>query len=105
MNELKNCAECGGLFSSSGSSFCQSCTVKLRRDLTKIEVFLKHNPNSDLKDIATGTGVSEKTVQRFINEGTLMPNKSSIKYSKCIVCGAKIYEGKLCTSCRKKVSK
>lgn len=105
MNELKNCVECGELFLSSGSSFCQPCSIKLKTELVKIEKFLKHNPDSNLKDISAGTGISEKTIQRFINEGILIQNRPSIKLAKCIICGSKIYEGKLCAACRKKVAK
>lgn len=105
MGELLNCAECGTLFLSNGSTVCQACSIKIKGYIKKVDNFLRSNPGANISEISAGTDISEKTLRHFVNEGVLVMNNNAIKYSRCILCGAKILEGKICSACRKKMTK
>ena len=67
--EFKKCERCGSFFVTVGD-VCQNCTPKDRLDLQKFNDYLGNNTKTDCtaNNISINTGISLKTVNRFLNQ-------------------------------------
>ena len=66
--EFKRCERCGCFFSSDGN-VCYNCGAKERFEMSKFKTFIEENNLSDinsLNDLSVGTGISPKTLNRFL---------------------------------------
>ncbi|MGE4484070.1 MAG: hypothetical protein AB7C97_03025 [Oscillospiraceae bacterium] len=97
---IKSCKFCGKLFKSMGSDVCPVCSVKLDEDFIRIREYLYDDPeNVNINEIAEKTGVAEKTILYFVNEGRLSQKLDPSGSLKCAICGAQIRSGRLCQKC------
>jgi len=66
--EFKKCARCGGFFTSN-DNVCYNCSTKEKAEFSKFKTYIDEinidNINS-LNDLSIGTGISEKTLNRFL---------------------------------------
>ena len=67
--EFKKCERCGAFFTSN-DNVCCNCSTKEKADFLKFKNYIDEintdNINS-LNDISIDTGISEKTINRFLN--------------------------------------
>ena len=66
--EFKKCARCGCFFSSN-DNVCYNCLTKERFEMSKFKTYIQENDISDissLNELSIGTGISEKTLNRFL---------------------------------------
>ena len=81
--EFKKCARCGAFFASN-DNVCYNCSTKERADFSKFKTYIDEinidNINS-LNDLSIGTGISSKTLNRFLgNEDFLdIANQINLK--------------------------
>ena len=64
----------------------------------------KHGPQNAVT-IADATGVSVKTIQKFLYQGRIEIPDGSGSYIKCQMCGAEIRYGRFCPECSAKLSR
>jgi len=66
--EFKKCERCGTFFSSN-DNVCYNCSAKEKAEFSKFKTYIDEinidNINS-LNDLSIGTGISEKTLNRFL---------------------------------------
>ena len=67
--EFKKCDRCGSFFSSN-DNVCYNCSTKEKAEFSKFKTYIDEinidNINS-LNDLSVGTGISSKTINRFLN--------------------------------------
>jgi hypothetical protein len=66
--EFKKCDRCGAFFASN-DNVCCNCSTKERAEFSKFKTYIDEinidNINS-LNDLSIGTGISSKTINRFL---------------------------------------
>jgi len=66
--EFKKCERCGAFFASN-DNVCYNCSTKEKAEFSKFKTYIDEinidNINS-LNDLSIGTGISEKTLNRFL---------------------------------------
>lgn len=67
--EFKKCERCGAFFASN-DNVCYNCSTKEKADFSKFKTYIDEinidNINS-LNDLSIGTGISSKTINRFLD--------------------------------------
>ena len=90
---LKECPKCGTrMIYAYGEVYeCPKCGNKEFTEFGKIRDYLeKHGPQNAVT-IADATGVSVKTIHKFLYQGRIEIPDGSGSYIKCQMCGAEIF--------------
>lgn len=67
-----NCPICGKLFDKQGFyQVCPSCFAKTEADFDKVRNYLYDNPDKNILEVASDTGVSLAVIREFIRQGRL----------------------------------
>lgn len=67
--EFKRCDRCGCFFASN-DNVCYNCLTKERFEMSQFKSYLEENNINDitsLNDLSVGTGISTKTLNRFLS--------------------------------------
>lgn len=103
--ELRNCPECGSVFTYVRTNLCPACQKTDDEDFRKVRTFIIRNAGASIIKISEETDVSEKKIMRYIREGRIKIGSSSgSMIIECEVCGKKISSGRLCEACSEKLS-
>lgn len=69
--EFKKCNRCGCFFTSA-DDVCSCCATKDEQDLYRLNNFIDNSAiNPSIANLAAGTGISEKNINRFIKTNVL----------------------------------
>lgn len=105
--QMKNCPECGKVFTFIRTNMCPACQQKDEEEFRKVRAFLAKNPGANIISICEGTEVEEEKIIRYIREGRIY-NASALSQGKinveCELCGKLITTGRYCTPCIEKLS-
>ncbi len=107
MGNLANCPRCGNLFVKSLRPICQDCHNEVEEMFQKVYTFIRERKNrqATMAQVVEATGVPAEEITRFIKEGRLhLRHLPNMEYP-CESCGKGIREGRLCTSCQKRIEK
>ena len=66
--EFRKCDRCGCFFASN-DNVCHNCLIKERFEMSKFKTYIEENNISDinsLNELSIGTGLSGKTLNRFL---------------------------------------
>ena len=66
--EFKKCDRCGCFFASN-DNVCYNCLTKERFEMSKFKNYIEENninTINSLNELSVGTGISEKTLNRFL---------------------------------------
>lgn len=96
---VKNCPECGKLFMENPSGLCPACYKQEEIYEHKIGEYLREFGKSSVEEIHKATGVKEKVILRMLRSGRLFTEGQNLINYPCDMCGAPIYEGRLCSKC------
>lgn len=64
--EFKKCSRCGNFFVSDGN-ICPKCSPKDNLELCTFKNYIEQNGMSSIDVMSTGTGISAKNLNRFLN--------------------------------------
>lgn len=98
---LTNCARCKQLFQSAGGGvICPDCLEQDEKDFEVVNHALRENPNQAIPELAEATGVSERRILRFLEEGRILSDAVAHDV-KCGKCGQPAISAtlRLCESC------
>lgn len=103
--ELRNCPECGRVFTYIRTNLCPACQEKDEKDFRSVRAFLAKHPGSSIMDISKAIGISEEKIMRYIREGRIrFSSPAQATVLQCEVCGKIIQSGRLCPKCSEKLS-
>jgi flagellar operon protein (TIGR03826 family) len=98
-SRVRQCRQCGRIFTTLGSDTCPSCAEELDENFRKVKNYLYDHPDANVVEISKGTEVPEKTVLHFLKEGRLSVDES-VCALECERCGAPISAGRYCKACQ-----
>jgi len=99
MGQLINCKKCGRMFSSvGGQEFCSKCRTDDETEFKIVREYIYDNPDSTVKDVHEGTGVSEELILKFLRQGRLVLKDQGVGL-ECERCGKSITTGRFCDQC------
>ncbi len=76
---IKKCSRCGGFFSSE-ESVCQNCVPKDKAEISKLKNFFESTSNNNtINDISYYTGISEKNINRYLQNNELFKTQTTLK--------------------------
>lgn len=98
---LKNCYECGQLFTSVGSKLCPDCREAEEVLLRKVKDILIESPGLNILQLSQEAECDPEKIRFFITMGRLtLRSESEMNVEmKCEVCGKQITSGTKCSSC------
>lgn len=103
MSELRNCPQCGKIFSQVGfKRVCDKCARLEEKQLDTVSEFIRKKANREatMPEVAEATGVDVQHIYRWIQQGRLrMAGRENLGYP-CMRCGNIIKSGTLCDECR-----
>ncbi|HHW39806.1 MAG TPA: MerR family transcriptional regulator [Syntrophomonadaceae bacterium] len=97
--ELRNCPECGRLFTYVARNLCPACLEREEEFFKKVESFLKEHGGATVSEISEATGVPEDKIISFLRAGRLISSSSNLVL-ECERCGKPIRIGRFCDECR-----
>jgi hypothetical protein len=100
--ELLTCALCGRLFETYNSikKICPKCAEKEEEYYKEVKTLIREQPGLTFKDIIAETGVPERLMRRWLQDGRLEINTRESYGLKCERCRKEILQGKYCVDCR-----
>ena len=98
MGTLKNCSECGKLYTEVGQGMCRDCYEKEQEQEQVVYDYVRDHDKCGIKEIVDDTGVKERVVLRMLKNGRFIAQGLEITYP-CQSCGAPITTGTLCSKC------
>lgn len=105
MADIRNCARCGRLFSSTGNRICPACLAEDEKRFQKVAAYLKEHPLADVLEVSQGTGVEEHVILEFVRTGRLEAVGLGEKLQvQCERCGRPIRSGRYCAACQKELA-
>jgi len=103
MAELKNCRNCGRMFSSeNGQEFCSKCRLDVEDHFKIVREFIYDNPGSTVTEVEEGTGVPREEILEYLREEKLELKEESSDLN-CQRCGKSIKSGRMCNACSKEL--
>lgn len=104
--EMRNCPECGKVFSYLRTNLCPACQEKDEENFKIVRAYIIKNPSADLLSVSENTGISEAKIIRYLREGRITAGIPTADSSKlvCEVCGVPVANGRLCKACTEKLS-
>lgn len=80
--EFRKCDRCGCFFASN-DNVCHNCLTKERFEMSKFKTYIEENNISNinsLNELSIGTGLSEKTLNRFLTQDDFSDIASQITF-------------------------
>lgn len=102
---LDNCPQCGKVYVKNNYNICPTCLRGIEDQYRQCVEFLRRNRLCSMHELSEGTGVSIRTITRFIREGRITNREAPNVQMACEVCGGPLREGTICDTCRMKLNK
>ncbi len=98
---LRNCANCGKLFSAPTSSMklCLNCDREEHQQFEKVKEYIKEHPQATVIEITKETGVERKQIYEWVRSGRLDMLSIDDIGLYCEGCGEPINTGRFCLKC------
>jgi predicted amidophosphoribosyltransferase len=100
---LGNCTKCGVVFLRTNNSLCPKCVKKEEADFQKAVLWLRENPDQNIKNLSKATEIEEGEILRWIRQERLTMKGASSSV-KCHSCGNPIETGTLCSRCKLRIA-
>ncbi len=97
--ELRNCPDCGKVFTFISRNLCPACIEKEEASFNKVEEYLEENTGATISEISRATGVAEEKIIFFLRAGRLVPIGGK-HLLECESCGKPISSGRFCAGCQ-----
>ena len=103
---LANCDRCKGIFDRVSGPLCPACLEQDDEDFKLVNEALREGPHQTVDQLAEKTGVSEKTILRFIKDKRIASD-TDLGEVKCGKCGAPAISlsARLCERCAGEMAK
>lgn len=65
------CKRCGKMFEKDGKEYCKDCFEKNRTECRLVKEYIRKYPNAIVLDIIAETGVSFRSINSLVEEGSI----------------------------------
>jgi len=98
----QECARCHRLFEKVAFEVvCPTCFVIEEEEFKRIKEYLTLHPGASSNDVMRYTGVTLKTIKRYLREDRLEIVGDNKGFIRCEICGKPINSGYFCGGCYK----
>jgi flagellar operon protein (TIGR03826 family) len=105
MMELRNCPECGKIFTFIKTNLCPECKQIQEDQFETVKQYLLEHPKAHIQQISEDTGVSEKTISGYLRDGRIIASSENKNLGlTCELCGEPITGGRFCFACGQKLT-
>lgn len=101
---IKSCPVCHQVYLETGQGMCRKCYEEKEEKAKIVIRYVRDHPNANMEEIVEATEVDMSIVKMLIKEGRLEEVGMPYTYP-CARCGKKIFQGKLCNSCKESLHK
>lgn len=103
--EIRNCPQCGKVFTFIRTNMCPECQQKDEECFKKVRSYIAMHPGANMLTVSEETEVSEDKIMRYMREGRITSKNLEMKVDfHCEVCGDIITSGRICSACMQKLS-
>jgi flagellar operon protein (TIGR03826 family) len=103
--ELRNCPECGKIFTFIKTNLCPECKQKLEDQFEIVKQYLIENPQATMQQISEDTDIPEKTIAGYLRDGRIIASSANKNLGlTCELCGEPITTGRFCYACSQKLT-
>ena len=96
------CARCHRLFEKVAfEEVCPTCFAIEEEEFRRIKEYLLQHPGASSNEVMRHTGVSLKTIKRYLREDRLEIVGDNKGLIRCLICGKPINSGYYCDGCYK----
>lgn len=103
--ELVACVLCGRLFETYDKKICPLCAKKEEEFYQKVKKMIREKPGMTFSKIIEETGVPERLMRRWLQDGRLEVSNRENFGLRCERCNKEILQGKYCVDCRQFMQK
>ncbi len=98
---IRNCPQCGRLFSPTGRNICNRCLDKEEEEYMVVRKYVRDHPGASIFEASEETGIEEDKIMQFIRDGRILSRgfKGALR---CEGCGLPLDSGRFCAACIKK---
>jgi len=103
---IMQCQFCKKPFQSIGRRICPDCLEQVDRGFVTVRDYLYDHKHADIDTVCEDTGVSKHIILHLLKEGrlTLGDESDGAGVLFCEMCKKPISSGRLCSSCKDKVT-
>ena len=101
---LKNCSQCGGLFTYVGRNICNKCLETEEEGYKIVRKYVRDHPGASIFEVSEETDIEEEKILQFIRDGRLK-SEGFKGVLACESCGKSISNGRFCSDCTTKRDK
>ncbi len=99
--DLKNCSQCGSLFTYAGRNICNKCLEKEEAEYKIVRRYVRDHPGASIFEVSEETDIEEEKILQFIRDGRLK-SQGFKGVLECESCGQSISNGRFCMDCMAK---
>lgn len=104
--ELRNCPECGKVFTYIRKNLCAACLERDEQTFKEVKKYLITHPGIDIVSLSEATGVEESKILKYLKEGRIEAKGAGAGLLlECEGCGKIIVSGRFCSSCAQNLAK
>lgn len=97
--DVRNCQECGKIYSYDGFNTCQQCRRSEEKDFKIVKDYIWENPGAGISEVSEETEIPTKKIIEFLRQGRLEIKDQSNMVLPCEKCGESIKTGRFCEKC------
>lgn len=97
--DVRNCVECGKIYSYDGFNTCQQCRRNEEKEFQIVKDYIWENPGAGISEVSEETEVPTKKIIEFLRQGRLEIKDQSNMVLPCEKCGESIKTGRFCKKC------
>lgn len=102
---IRNCPECGKIFTYIRTNLCPTCQQKDEEQYKLVRNYISRNPGTDIRSVSEATGIEEEKIIRYLREGRIINASTEVSAKiECEVCGKLISQGRYCDTCAEKLT-
>ncbi|MFI3231561.1 MAG: MerR family transcriptional regulator [bacterium] len=103
---IKNCRECGKIFSGAPlTKICPDCVKVDEENFKKVRAYVNTHKGADMNVVAEETQVPKESIMGYLRSGKLQASKGLNDALACQKCGKAINTGKFCVDCSSSMAK
>lgn len=97
--DVRNCVECGKIYSYDGFNTCQQCRRNEEKEFQKVKDYIWENSGAGILEVSEETEIPTKKIIEFLRRGRLEIKDQSNIILPCEKCGESIQTGRFCKKC------
>lgn len=101
---LRNCPECGKVFTFIRTNLCPDCQKIDEENYKKVRRYIAEHSGVAITEVSENTGISEEKILRYLKQGRFSTDGVTRVKFECELCGTAINGGRYCAACQERLT-